>query len=431
MVWVVLSLIALICSLAALSRALLDHLTQKRQIADFQKRLVEAEKLLSRRGNLANEIAHEIKNPITAILCCAEALQHLLGKNIEESHHKSLQYIKEYGDHLLHLVSDFLDLSRAEAGLVETRLEPVSISNICESIVGLLQAFAIKKKITLTNYSVKENLMGYADQKHLKQILFNLVHNAIKFTPEGGEVHLMVRTDFPKPFICITVMDSGTGILATELPYVFDPYARFEREAAPQDTGAGLGLALCKSLVELGGGTIAVESCLGVGSSFEFTVPVYVGQEKNSTPDSTTEKETTGRFSPSSIMQLPQPLLGQSFLVVDENTGSREAISTLIAALGGAVDQVQDSVSALEAIARKEYDAVMVDDSQEKWIADVHNAIKQDGRGPDTTLILATGHEVDDKFMDLHPADRYLEKPFNGELLLRSLLNSGKFTITH
>ena len=254
-----LAITALAVALVAFGRAYRDHGLVEREMVELQQKLAKAERRLKQRGDLANEIAHEIKNPITAILCSADTLDLLIGKDLDKNHRQTLRYIREYGDNLLRLVSDFIDLSRAESGQIRARPEGIQLLPVAESIMGLLKANADMKSIDLNIQQVDERLYAYVDPKHFKQILFNLVHNAIKFTEPGGEVRIDLQSGFPNKTVSISVQDNGVGIPEHQIPRLFNLYARFENETESEiDTGVGLGLALCKELAELAGGELAI-----------------------------------------------------------------------------------------------------------------------------------------------------------------------------
>ncbi len=426
MLALVVSILAFCIAVLAAMRAWADHYLYRKRIVRLHQRTLATEKKLQQLGDLSNEIAHEIKNPITAILCSAETLDLLIGDQIDPLHRQSLRYIKEYGDNLLRLVSDFLDVSRAKAGKLESYPEVVKVAPVAESIIGLLGSFAEAKQIDIKLLSAEENLAAYVDPNHLKQILFNLIHNAIKFTEQGGEIRINLKADFPNPFLKIAVEDNGVGISEEKLERLFKPYWQEGNEFQASRGGSGLGLSLCKMLVEMAGGVLEVHSKPGVGSSFEFTVPLHqlLGQEQRS------PKSEEIRLA--EIHGDRHPLRGQRFLVVDQDLGAREAIARLIEAWGGMVDRVTLAVEAVEALAAHNYDAIMIDDSLDglygyELARMVRDELKQD----QTTIILATRHEIDEELLRDSGADKCIEKPLNGDTLLDSLIKTGKYSVTH
>lgn len=403
--------LALLVSIIALVRAVIDQRSYARQMEELQQKTVEIERALTRRGTLTNEIAHEIKNPITAILCSAETLDILLDGKIDEEQRDLLRYIREYGDNLLRLVSDFLDVSMAEAGNITARPEPLALTPVAESIVGLLRANANKKHIALECRAEDSDLGGLVDPRHIKQVLFNLVHNAIKFTGEGGNVTVSVRRHEDPHKVRITVVDNGFGIAETDLSTVFDPYARGQSHHPGSDVGAGLGLALCKALIELNTGTIRVESAVNIGTSFIIDLPL--ARPVRPLSYSADEVSETVLF---------KPLQGQSILIVDEDLGSRESISALLQAWGGMVDRVSMAVDAVSALGQKRYDAVMIDNADGGAGCELARMIRSNPVSRNATIILATKTPIDEEQLSKSGADKCVEKPLNGKALLSSLL---------
>lgn len=414
-------LIALAAAMLAFVRAWLDRRAYQKQIDLFSERVREAERILRQRAELASEVAHEIKNPITAILCSAETLDLLIGPGLDDAHRQSLRYIREYGDTLLRLVSDFLDVSRAEGGQLHARPEAVKVMPIVQSIIGLLESNAMRKKITVTCVATVPDLTARIDPKHLKQIVFNLLHNAIKFSQEGGKVQVLLSRSFPQPFVRIEVTDNGCGVESAQLPHIFEPYVH-SADGAARDLGTGLGLTLAKALVELSGGKITAESQVNVGSSFVFTIPEF---------DTAAHAETAAPASQSTTVSEPA-LRGQRFLVVDEDSGARESVARLIEAWGGMVDRVELAADAVRALATSDYDAVVLDETRDGIsAAELARTIRKELDDQQTTIIIASRDHLEADEVAACGANRYLEKPLSGKTMLASLVKSGRYSITH
>ncbi len=271
--------------LSVFSFVLLQTINSKKKLlkqnSELAKQCADLQRILKFRGNLASEIAHEIKNPITAILCSAETLDMILADKLDESQRLTLRYIKDYGDNLHKLVSDFLDLSRSESGNMECNMQKLDLEKIIQSVTGLLEAIATRKGVILENVTMGKNISVLADPIHLKQILFNLIHNSIKYTEKNGKVIVNCTSSAEDGKLLISVEDSGKGIAPEKLSLLFDPYVKFENllpetviitESGVPQQGTGIGLAICKSLVELHGGKIMVHSVPGKGSVFSFTM---------------------------------------------------------------------------------------------------------------------------------------------------------------
>ncbi|MEZ4754881.1 MAG: hybrid sensor histidine kinase/response regulator [Bdellovibrionota bacterium] len=384
------------------------------EIIELEKSLESLGKVLRHRADLVNEIAHEIKNPITAMLCSVETLNLILSNSLDDTNKRTLAYMKEYGDHILRLVSDFIDVSRVEGGTLTSTPIEISVISTIESVVGLLHSNAIAKNIKIHVLKTDQEIYAFVDDKHLKQIVFNLVHNAIKFTPKNGEIEIRTKQDVDSNQVKVAVKDSGAGIPEEFHKSIFDLYSRYDGNQPKTNVGMGLGLALCKSLVELAGGKLEVFSEVDCGSTFEFTIPLV---------QKTIVKPEEQQKSPN------KPLIGQSFLLVDKDEASRHSMASLIEAWGGLVDQVSSAVEAVNAVTGYNYDAVLIDKTDDGFDAKlIAENIQDQIKDNSTTLILAGAEEShlleDEKIKNL-------AKPFNGEKLLKTLLRSGKFEISH
>jgi two-component system sensor histidine kinase/response regulator len=208
---------------------------------------------------------------MTSIKGYVENLLDGLAGALTEKQSRSLERVKHNIDRLTRMINELLDLSKIEAGRMELNLVPVSLLELAEEIAESYQAAAREKSITLRMNPHAPLPMVKGDADKLSRILINLIHNAIKFTPHGGEIRIEAQVRGDAVELCVA--DSGSGIPPQELDRIFDKF--YWSESAPVEArGAGLGLAIAKNLVELHGGTIRVESSPGEGSRFSFTVPM-------------------------------------------------------------------------------------------------------------------------------------------------------------
>ncbi len=221
---------------------------------------------------LAN-MSHELRTPLNAVIGFSEVLEDELFGPINEKQHEYVNNILASGKHLLSLINDILDLSKVESGKMVLDLTEFSLHEAVESSFIMLKEKALKNGITLgIDLSPEADVNIVADKRKLKQILFNLISNAVKFTPTGGavSVHAVRAADS----IEITVADNGMGIKAEDIPKLFQPFTQLESAYSKEFEGTGLGLALNRQLVELHGGRVWVESHIGTGSRFSFTIPL-------------------------------------------------------------------------------------------------------------------------------------------------------------
>ncbi len=222
---------------------------------------------------LANA-SHELRTPLNAIIGFSELLTSpgSVGASLSTTQREYLQHILSSGRHLLLLVDDLLDLSKIEVGRMDISLSPTDLVAIAHDVLKLVQPSADRREVRLI-FDHAERLQIPSDPRRLRQILFNLLSNALKFTSERGTVELEVsRVDTRAR---ISVRDSGAGIREEDLPKLFHEFQRLPAGERTEE-GTGLGLALTKKLVELHGGEIQVQSTLGKGSAFTVFLPTTV-----------------------------------------------------------------------------------------------------------------------------------------------------------
>ncbi|MCB0170821.1 MAG: PAS domain S-box protein [Anaerolineae bacterium] len=221
---------------------------------------------------LAN-MSHELRTPLNAILGSAEILVDETFGPIIEQQKIYVDLIRESGRHLLELINDILDLSQIEAEKLELNRTTVEVQYICDiSLQFIRQALEQKQQQLTTQFDLNVSTIQ-ADERRLKQILVNLLVNAVKFTPEGGRIGLEVVGYKTEGRIEFTVWDTGIGIAAHDLPHLFNPFEQLDGKLSRHQEGTGLGLALVLRLVQLHGGEITVESQLDEGSRFVVSLP--------------------------------------------------------------------------------------------------------------------------------------------------------------
>lgn len=260
-------------------------LTQRnQQLAISNLELVHATRL--KNEFLAN-MSHELRTPLNAILGMTEALMEEVFGGITTQQHQLLQIVERSGQHLLEMINEILDLAKIESGVLELELAATDIADLCQSSLSLIRQIAHKKKIL-----IKENLPTdlpkfVMDERRMRQVLINLLTNAVKFTAEGGQITLEVRldsfdycpddsatTDFlPNPCLYFAVRDTGIGIPEDQINRLFQPFIQIDSALNRKYSGTGLGLALVKRIVELHGGDVAVTSEVELGSCFTVRLP--------------------------------------------------------------------------------------------------------------------------------------------------------------
>ena len=251
-------------SALAIQNARLFH-----EIADKSRQLEAASRHKSE--FLAN-MSHELRTPLNAILGFSEVLAERMFGDVNDKQAEYLQDILSSGRHLLSLINDILDLAKVEAGRLELELGRFHLPTALDNALTLVRERATRHGITLT-HSVDPGVADIvADERKVKQILLNLLSNAVKFTPEGGRVG--VTATAADGAITIAVSDTGIGIAQEHKAAIFEEFRQVGRDDAHKQEGTGLGLTLAKKFVELHGGRIGVQSQVGQGSTFSFTLPV-------------------------------------------------------------------------------------------------------------------------------------------------------------
>ncbi|NTU81319.1 MAG: response regulator, partial [Chloroflexales bacterium] len=221
---------------------------------------------------LAN-MSHELRTPLNTILGRSELLREQIYGPLSEKQAQAITSIDASGRHLLSLINDILDLSKVEAGKVELQLTGVDVDLVCQQSRQLVVERATRKRIALSTTLDPQVTTVTADELRLKQILANLLTNAVKFTPEGGQVGLEVEGDPERQAATFTVWDTGIGIAPEDQGRLFQPFVQLDSALNREHTGTGLGLALVLRLAELHGGSVALESTPGQGSRFSVRLP--------------------------------------------------------------------------------------------------------------------------------------------------------------
>jgi signal transduction histidine kinase len=224
---------------------------------------------------LAN-MSHELRTPLNAILGYTELIQDRIYGQVPEKMQEVLERVQKSGQHLLGLINDVLDLSKIEAGQLTLSLGDYSMKEIVQSVLTAAEPLAAEKHLALKVAMAPDLPRGKGDERRITQVLLNLVGNAIKFTEEG-EVRVEARV--LDGAFTVSVADTGPGIAEADQPRVFEEFQQVDSSSTRKKGGTGLGLSIAKRIIEMHGGHIGVESTVGKGSTFWFTVPVRVERQ--------------------------------------------------------------------------------------------------------------------------------------------------------
>lgn len=221
---------------------------------------------------LAN-MSHELRTPLNAILGLSEGLLDELFGTLNPKQKKFLDTIERSGRHLLELINDILDLAKIEAGKFELDKTSFSLTYLCEICLPFVSQQAHKQNVHLTLDAPDQLAPVQADERRMKQVIINLLTNAVKFTPDGGQVSLHIQPDAEAGTIALAISDTGIGIAPEDTNKLFLSFSQIDSSLSRQREGTGLGLALVKRIIDLHGGSVAVESTVGEGSRFTVWLP--------------------------------------------------------------------------------------------------------------------------------------------------------------
>ncbi len=248
-----------------------SHEALKRQGEELTELNAYLQKALKSRDEFLAAMSHELRTPLNGILTLSELLNEQAYGPLNERQQKYLAQINESGQHLLELINDILDLAKIEAGNIVLEPGYCDVDSMCQSSLRLMRQTAMKKNQQIAFSLEPADLKIWADSRRLKQVLVNLLGNAVKFTPEGGQIGLAVTANEKE--VRFEVSDNGIGISADKLGRLFMPFVQLDSGLSRQYNGTGLGLALVRRLLEQHGGRVEVTSELGKGSRFVAIVP--------------------------------------------------------------------------------------------------------------------------------------------------------------
>src|SRR6184192_3910719 len=253
--------------------------SQNAELEDQHRELSRLNAELDQAGKLKDQflanVSHELRTPLNSVIGFSELLLtgEVEGAPLSGTQRDYLETISRNGRHLLQLINELLDLSKIAAGRMDLRLEPVPLDALLREAADSVHAQLEARRHRLALEPAPDAVTVTADRGRVLQILLNLLSNAIKFTPEGGQVTLAARLEGGGRQVRVAVSDTGIGIAPEDQAKLFREFVQLDATPSRRYEGTGLGLALSKRLVELHGGAIGVESALGKGSTFWFTLP--------------------------------------------------------------------------------------------------------------------------------------------------------------
>ncbi|BCL38010.1 PAS domain S-box protein [Nostoc sp. MS1] len=381
-------------------------------------------------------VSHELRTPLTSVLGFASIIQEKLQTDVfpmlSAEDRKLQKTIKRVADNLniivseaerlTSLINDVLDIAKMEAGKVEWQMQPINLSELLDwattATAALFETNGLQL-ITEIDSSVPQ-IIG--DRNRLLQVLINLISNAVKFT-QSGSVTCQVKQE--RDGVCISIIDTGIGIAPEDQPKVFEKFRQVGDTLTDKPKGTGLGLPICKQIIDHHGGRIWVESEIGKGSTFSFLIPVYANNPKTNTNlnlDALVKQLKEHVITTNTVANQKR----KTILVVDDDAHIRELLHQQLENEGYNVREAKDGVDAIQQIKIIRPDLIILDVMMPQINGfDVAAVLKNDPQTADIPIIILS--IVENKERGYHIGiDRYLTKPINTEQLLNeigSLLN--------
>ncbi len=310
--------------------AMIEDITEQKQTELKLRACQEA----AEAGNRAKReflatMSHELRTPLNAIMGLSQLLQQERIGSLNEKQNEYVNSIYSSGEHLLALINDILDLSKVEAGKEELLLSPLPVLDLCNYAIWTVRDRALEKGLQLTSEIDLEADICIGDERRIKQMLLNLLTNAIKFTP-AGQISLTVKK-VPQG-ITFTVSDTGIGIDSNQFQFLFQPFKQLDSRLNRQYEGAGLGLALTRKLARLHGGDVTMTSTLGKGSQFTLFLPnpVHPGDEGDEGAD-------FALFSSSPVIPI-----NKTILVVEEEENTATVLQDYLHTIGYQAKRIEN-----------------------------------------------------------------------------------------
>jgi len=357
-----------------------DVTERKMLEAELRAARVEAESAASAKGEFLATMSHELRTPLTSVIGFAALAAEQA--DVSEETERYIGRVRDASRALLSVVNDILDFSKLEAGQINFQPQPINPVALARATLDLVtpQASAKNLRLVLDIDEINNDLTIALDPDRLRQVLFNLVGNAVKFT-DTGSVTLGLHYDYAICELTMTVTDTGPGIGREKQGCLFKRFSQVDGTITRAKGGTGLGLAICKGIVEAMSGTIGVESAVGVGSRFWFRIPAPLAGRASQEPDHVTDFEQ---------------LSGAQILIVDDHAANRELARLFLSAIGVDVVEADGGEEGVRLALQQPFDVILMD--MRMPVLDGPGALNQirAGQGPNVaTPILAFTADVD------------------------------------
>lgn len=394
--------------LAAETFALAEDLDRAREEAEEARLAAESASIAKSR--FLAVMSHELRTPMTAVIGMGDLL---MGTPLTQQQRNFVATLRSSAETLLTILNDVLDFSKVEAGQLELERIDFSLHRLIEDVIDLFQVRSSAKGVSLSASFADETPRHVrGDPVRFRQILFNLISNAIKFTDKGRIEVAVWAVDWPggKIELHVEVSDTGIGMSEEQISRLFEAFVQADASTARRYGGTGLGLAICRRLVEAMGGKIAVKSTVGRGSTFRFSI--IVGRAE-------------GRPALDAIARPPAETLGEPvksarpvrLLLAEDNEVNRMLITTMLTRMGHLVEAVEHGGMVLECLGRSAFDAIVMDMAMPVMDGPTTVRAIRTGDGPQSGIpIIGLSADALPEHRDQHMAaglDAYLTKPID------------------
>ena len=401
----------------------------------IEEALAQAESASRAKGKFLSDMSHEIRTPMNVILGYASIAQNNMDNRDQDKVKDCLEKIKEAGNHLIGIINDVLEVSRIEQGKINIENEESDIYELMTDFYNLveIQAAVKKQKMTINLEGITDKYV-YMDWTRISQVLINLINNAIKYTPVGGHIDVIVKEDCNNNIgdnihnYIIIVKDNGRGIDEKDMPSLFDLYTRGAYDHDISVEGTGLGLSISKQIIELMNGTIDVDSKLGEGTTFTVKLPLqYVVRTQ-------ADKNVTDNGKDNNIIKNDQSLSDIKVMVVDDNQYNREIACELLRENGAHIIECASGSEAVDYIKYRNgiVDIILMDvcmpDMDGFEATRLIRQLEKD-RWQDIPIVAMTANAFDEdrkKALE-HGMNGHIAKPFDIDTFAETVLEYVKY----
>lgn len=401
----------------------------------IEEALAQAESASRAKGKFLSDMSHEIRTPMNVILGYTSIAQNNMDNRNQDKVKDCLEKIKEAGNHLIGIINDVLEVSRIEQGKINIEKEESDIYELMTDFYNLveIQAAVKKQKMTIDLEGITDKYV-YMDWTRISQVLINLINNAIKYTPVGGHIDVIVKEDCNNNIgdnihnYIIIVKDNGRGIDEKDMPSLFDLYTRGAYDNDISVEGTGLGLSISKQIIELMNGTIDVDSKLGEGTTFTVKLPLqYVVRTQ-------ADKNVTDNVTDNNIIKNDQRLSDIKVMVVDDNQYNREIACELLQENGAHIIECASGSEAVDYIKYRKgiVDIILMDvcmpDMDGFEATRLIRQLEKD-RWQDIPIVAMTANAFDEdrkKALE-HGMNGHIAKPFDIDTFAETVLEYVKY----